>query len=652
MNIQAPVANTSFIHFWLRIGLVSIAVGGLLFAVACNITDTSGTQIDDTDVNDGDATASPDAENGDTSCEGITCSGVGECVIVDGSAVCQCDDGYELDGETECVATVETICEGACTEEPNRGQCVVDDQAQGTYHCDCDENYALNEETDQCVRTSCGQEEVRSGVTVYDMTPLPEVNDPIGDGYDPLLPGDTVRVVTEVVRHEGQAVLHLSVVTHHMDIHEGTLRLDGELIGDEALDGPRRIEIELPEDFQKGRLAFDATIPDSDAPMTGVDARLFTEGCEIEGSASGARLHLAGVINPKTEACADMSDVRSLQISTAIPDKNTSTYEQRNGTFEEISSAYKVLTQMSLCLRRSDDRTVSIAGSADGTRPWTIDNFLLIEVFDGAPDLPTSERTAAYITSSSNATAPTSYTDGSPIEVVKHATLPGDYTGSRTPSRFTFAAGVLQLDDLLPVGELVWLRITGLDEGVAGHLSRLFITSAEPDEFVPECNNALDCPAPDSASGSSSVMASGCIDGQCIAVSCSNDSDCNVGQRCDQGFCTDRCSEDSDCPTGLICGQGYCVDPAEGGCRDFSDCPLGEVCFFGQCQAGCYHPVNQDPTYSSNYFQYSLCTESPEACPRCPDPDTRCWYNYCRDCEIDDHCGTGEICADFECVPQ
>ena len=52
----------------------------------------------------------------DDPCAGITCSGHGSCVVVDGEAVCECDDGYEPDG-LSCMPT---------TGEQTTDQVIVD----------------------------------------------------------------------------------------------------------------------------------------------------------------------------------------------------------------------------------------------------------------------------------------------------------------------------------------------------------------------------------------------------------------------------------------------------------------------------------------------------------------------------------------------
>jgi hypothetical protein len=581
-------------------------------------------------------------------CDGVTCEGGSQCMIVGGEPQCLCESGEPPHGLTGCAH--DDACAEAQCDEPNRSQCVPDASLRRGYRCECDPDYRLYDNT--CVTIFCGEERARTAVTVYDMTPLPAVTNPVRQGFDPLLLGDTVRVVTEVERVAGELPLRLHLFVENMDIDPDSIRLDGQRVANAQMPSSRLLELDLGADFSGGRLAFDATIVASGADLIAVDARVFTAArCVIDGSASGARLQLAGAPNAKSLGCINMSDLRSLQISEAIPDKNTSVYEQRNGTFTDISSIYKILTQMTVCLERRDDRSVSLSGSADGTRPWTIDNHLLIEVYDSDPALATSQRIRAFSTTSTGTSAPSTYANGGTIDTIKYASLPGDLTGSRTPSPFSFPAGVLQLDDILPVGQQVWIRLTGLDTGVAGHMSRLFINSADPGEFVPECRSVRDCPRPNSYNGDNLQIRSGCLDGRCEAQTCTSDATCGAGRRCTQGFCTEGCTTDANCPAGQVCGQGYCVSLPQGGCRDYRDCPQGEVCLLGQCEAGCFHPVFQNPTYADNHAQYSVCRLYPDACPRCGDASSKCWYMYCRDCEIDAHCAAGQICADYQCVP-
>lgn len=534
-----------------------------------------------------------------------------------------------------------------CTAR-NRTICIADGT---TWTCACDPGHVLV--GDACEPNTCDTERVRTTLTVHDLTPLPNTANPVRTGFDPLLGGDRVKVVIDVERVAGTRPLRVAVFSQRLVIDPTTMQLDAQSTpGLAATD--RQLNLTVDAAFTSGRLSFEATVAQDGPPALGLDVRVFTDtNCPIAGSASAARLQLAGTRDPKTPGCVDMSDVRSLQLSDAIPDKDTSVYEQRNGTFAAISTSHKILTQMTVCLERSATNTVALSGSADGTRPWTIDNFLLIERFDTDPEAGPAAPSASWLTTSTGATAPGRYADQSPITIIKHASLPGDLTGSRTPSAFSFPANVLQLDALMPVGQRAWFRFTGLDTGVAGHLSRLFVVSHPADTTVPECRTHLDCPRPDSVNGFAIAIRSGCLSGRCAPVTC--DAGCPLGQRCLQGFCTDGCETAATCPTGSTCAMGQCVAPvpgtSRGACASFSDCPLGEVCLLGRCEPGCFHPTNQDPTYGGNHSA-SVCRQTPAACPRCPGVNDRCWYGYCRQCEIDSHCASGQRCADTTCVPR
>ena len=67
-------------------------------------------------------------------CAGETCSGFGTCeVLATGEARCRCDDGYSPDGDLSCVDNCDGIdCSG-------NGQCKL--QSTGAAFCDCDPHY-------------------------------------------------------------------------------------------------------------------------------------------------------------------------------------------------------------------------------------------------------------------------------------------------------------------------------------------------------------------------------------------------------------------------------------------------------------------------------------------------------------------------------
>ncbi len=71
----------------------------------------------DTDSDaDSDSDADTDSDSDGASCEGVTCSGHGTCLIEDNAAVCQCDDNYHAAGVL-CIADNSTdLCEGLITD--------------------------------------------------------------------------------------------------------------------------------------------------------------------------------------------------------------------------------------------------------------------------------------------------------------------------------------------------------------------------------------------------------------------------------------------------------------------------------------------------------------------------------------------------------
>jgi hypothetical protein len=86
------------------------------------------------------------SDAGTDPCEGITCSGHGQCVEDNGTPECRCDSGYHAVG-LECVPNADP-CQGVnCS---GHGTCLNDG---GTARCDCDEGY----EADglECRETLC-----------------------------------------------------------------------------------------------------------------------------------------------------------------------------------------------------------------------------------------------------------------------------------------------------------------------------------------------------------------------------------------------------------------------------------------------------------------------------------------------------------------
>ncbi len=115
-----------------------------------------------------------------TLCEGVTCSGHGVCVVVEGSAVCTCDPGYHADGltcvenqdapdcchsDTDCVddsGQTSGICvNGVCKEVPSSSFCWSDSDCydrgfcSGEFVCPCGEQCDRPDHVGTCLWLGC-----------------------------------------------------------------------------------------------------------------------------------------------------------------------------------------------------------------------------------------------------------------------------------------------------------------------------------------------------------------------------------------------------------------------------------------------------------------------------------------------------------------
>ena len=89
---------------------------------------------------------------------------------------------------------------------------------------------------------------------------------------------------------------------------------------------------------------------------------------------------------------------------------------------------------------------------------------------------------------------------------------------------------------------------------------------------VGECSEEEPCPGFES-----------CVDGTCVAKSCSADSFCGMEAYCDVGECVGGCNSQDDCYPGDSCAEGQC---RSGGCRSTAlDCGFNEYCDIatGEC---------------------------------------------------------------------
>ncbi len=114
----------------------------------------------------------------------------------------------------------------------------------------------------------------------------------------------------------------------------------------------------------------------------------------------------------------------------------------------------------------------------------------------------------------------------------------------------------------------------------------------------PECEQNLHC-----------AVGEICDDGRCVARDCADSSECPIESYCsdDSGACTEGCQSDRDCYPYQTCDdEGACVGA---GCRStVLDCSMGEFC---------------DPITGE-------CFEATGA--------------YCRECDDENDCGTGNMC--------
>ena len=94
-------------------------------------------------------------------CDGVDCSGHGECDDSTGRAVCNCDEGYVPTGRLECVEATDP-CAGVECEEweqcvngdcvPQSGRCNSDDDCTGSAKCDLETNTCVG----PCTGIDCG----------------------------------------------------------------------------------------------------------------------------------------------------------------------------------------------------------------------------------------------------------------------------------------------------------------------------------------------------------------------------------------------------------------------------------------------------------------------------------------------------------------
>lgn len=574
-----------------------------------------------TDSVDDAAEVSPDP------CAGITCGGKGTCYPLYDKPFCQCDaDAYPV-GATTCAAQANP---GPCwpnpCKGPDKGLC---DEVDGAAVCGCDVGFTL--QGNNCVFVTCPAIAATSGVTVYDQT-----GGTVATGFDPLIAGDTVKVRVDVAVSSGAGALELELRADNLDIDLPSLSFGGKaLLQPAKVKGPLLL---VPIVVQSGTFAveFRAKVVGSWAPVS-VDARLTAPGaCEIPDSRSGARIGPLGLLDAKGFGCIDLDRSHGVQIAAEIVEKSTAQYGKDNGSNANYSPAGTIVATMTQCFTRQTARALFLAGDALGKLPFGVDNYLVIEPFDHEPaagELPTK----ALILQADGTVNPVGA-----IQKIQgpHGDIRGTHIGVPNGSMFGWSAGVVRLDELIPVGSKTWLRFYALDHGVVGRLTRVYVHARDPSEALPTCVLDSNC----------DHVGKGCVQGSCKGDSCVGSCGGQDGIFCVQGKCTSRCDQGGgQCGAGMVCAQRQCVPAGTPGVCDMAqqdkDCPLGSTCHWGLCEQGCHHPRKQDQSYAE---AVDFC-KTPGLCPHCTEPTQGCWNNVCAACEIDAHCPPG-ACVDRACV--
>jgi hypothetical protein len=121
------------------------------------------------------------SENGGDACEGVTCSGLGTCLLVaDDLATCDCNAGYHAEG-LNCVENPPDPCDGiTCSDH---GICFQD--VNGDAACNCESGYRAEGlecvEADQCdpdylrANALANGTVINSGVTLSSSTPIADI---------------------------------------------------------------------------------------------------------------------------------------------------------------------------------------------------------------------------------------------------------------------------------------------------------------------------------------------------------------------------------------------------------------------------------------------------------------------------------------------
>ncbi len=171
----------------------------------------------------------------------------------------------------------------------------------------------------------------------------------------------------------------------------------------------------------------------------------------------------------KTQAGTDIpngSDASNasfpLQISRNVPNQNSSAFKQnvRKDLSMDTTSWDKIPYSMHVSshdLMIAAPAKFCLAGDAGGTKGWSVDNFLLIEILDQSGNLISSALAGLTETVRRN---------GNPIETIGR-------------SSYSFNACEIDVTKLLPVGRPFRLRASAMDYGGVGYVSDVFIVSSK-----------------------------------------------------------------------------------------------------------------------------------------------------------------------------
>jgi sulfatase modifying factor 1 len=176
------------------------------------------------------------------------------------------------------------------------------------------------------------------------------------------------------------------------------------------------------------------------------------------------------------------------------------------------------------------------------------------------------------------------------------------------------------------------------------------------------------------------------------ARSCEQDSDCNLGEVCNNNTCAAGCRSARDCPAekpdcldGMCrktcesdadCGGGRCDLDAKVciDCLDSADCDLGKLCIDQTCTEGCERDRDcpmEKPKCDPDAGDHGTCVEcltnaqcganqkcsSEHECRDSCTSNAQCTFGVCDipneicvDCLGNEHCPLGEICQSKQCV--